>query len=284
MSHEFVGVDFGLSVTDGVVFNGEQVTAHVALHRPGPADASLLARTLEILAKETGSLAPAAIGVTGGRSAQLPPTFDGTRVVHVQEPGAIGRGGLALTGAQRALVVSCGTGTAMIAADAVARTFHHVSGTAVGGGTLEGLGMHLLGLRNASAISRLASSGDAGGVDTTLGEVLGNGLGNLPPGATAVNLGRLADLSAPKPGDLAAGLVTMVAQTIALIALNAARAHGLDDVVFVGRLAEYEAVRKNFEAVFTLYGAREAIFPERAALATALGAALAAGETVADEH
>lgn len=284
MTSRTVGVDFGLSVTDAVLLEDGQVAAHQSLHRPGPADEKLLAKVLSDLRSKTGISEPAAIGVTGGRSAQLPETFNGTKVVHTREPEAIGRGGLALGGAERALVVSCGTGTAMIAADAVSHKYQHVSGTAVGGGTLEGLGMHLLGLRDASAISKLALGGDAGGVDTTLGEVLGGGVGNLPPGATAVNLGRLADLDAPKSSDLAAGLVTMVAQTIALIALNAARAHGLEDVVFVGRLAEFEAVRKNLEAVFALYGAREAIFPEGAALATALGAALAAGEKVAGEH
>lgn len=276
MGSRTVGVDFGLSVTDAVLLEDGQVAAHQSFHRPGPADEQLLARVMSDLRSQTAMGAPAAIGVTGGRSAQLPASFAGTRVVKAREPEAIGRGGLALSGVERALVVSCGTGTAMIAADAAAQSYHHVSGTAVGGGTLEGLGMHLLGLRDASAIAELARTGDAGAVDTTLGEVLGGGVGNLPPGATAVNLGRLAEIERPEPANLAAGLVTMVAQTIALISLNAARAHGLEDVVFVGRLAEFEAVRNNLEAVFALYGAGAANFPEGAALATALGAALKA--------
>src|SRR5690606_3566714 len=276
MKAGFVGVDFGLSVTDAVLVQGGRTTSHVSLHRPGPADAELLARVLSSLRSRPDVGAPAAIGVSGGRSAQLPPAFEGVAVVHAREPEAIGRGGLALSGVERALVVSCGTGTAMINADATAQSFQHVSGTAVGGGTLEGLGMHLLGLRDASAIAELALSGDAGGVDTTLGEVLGSGVGRLPPAATAVNLARLADIETPAPADLAAGLVTMVAQTIALIALNSARTHGLEDVVFLGRLAEFEAVRRNLEAVFTLYGAGSPRFPEGAALATALGAALSA--------
>src|SRR5690606_25358601 len=136
-------------------------------------------------------------------------------------------------GVARALVVSCGTGTAMVAADAGAQQFVHASGTAVGGGTLEGLSKQLLGIRDASRVAWLALQGDAAGVDTTLGEVLGGGVGRLPPAATAVNLGRLAELTNPEPADLAAGLVTLVGQTIALVALNAAKVAGMPQTVFV---------------------------------------------------
>jgi type II pantothenate kinase len=275
-----IGVDFGLSVTDAVLLSSMEMQAHMSLHRPGPASEALLRRTMSKLlagaGPESAGAEPAVAGVTGGRSGQLPDSFEGVRIAHVREPDAIGRGGLALAGLERALLVSCGTGPAMIMADAAAGRFAHLSGTAVGGGTLEGLATHLLGVRDASAVAELGQRGDAAGVDTTLGEVLGGGVGNLPPGATAVNLGRLADLDAPDPADLAAGLVTMVAQTIALIALNAARAAALPEVVFVGRLAEFNAVRGVLEDVFALYGAGAPRFPAGAAHATALGAALAA--------
>jgi type II pantothenate kinase len=280
MSRIIIGADFGLSVTDAVLLSGLEVQEHVSLHRPGPANETLLRR---ITSKLGAGAKPAIIGVTGGRSSQLPDSFESVRIAHVPEPDAIGRGALALAGLEQALVVSCGTGTAMIAADAGTGRFAHLSGTAVGGGTLEGLAVHLLGVRNASTLAELAQKGDAAGVDTTLGEVLGGGVGNLPPGATAVNLGRLADLTEPDPADLAAGLVTMVAQTIALIALNAARSAALPEVVFVGRLAEFTAVRGVLEAVFALYGADAPHFPAGAAHATALGAALAAGAVLEQE-
>lgn len=278
-----IGVDFGLSVTDAVLVNtgrktehnASLVTSHAALHRPGVASEEVLRRALsELHLPEEDHTTT--ISVTGGRSRELPASFGGMNVVRVKETSAIGRGGLALSGVPHALVVSCGTGTAMIAADAVASRFTHLSGTAVGGGTLEGLAAHLLGVRNASAVATLALSGNAAGVDTTLGEVLGGGVGDLPPAATAVNLGRLADLTTPDPADLAAGLVTMVAQTIALIALNAARAAGLPEIVFIGRLAEFPAMQSVIHDVFALYGSPAPRFPAGAAHATALGAALAA--------
>lgn len=274
MNGLLLGVDFGLSVTDAVVVSSSRIESHTQLHRPGPAGPQVLKRILAELG--TGSDASSLIGVTGGRSRELPEQFGNARIRHVGEAEAIGRGGLELTGLNRALVVSGGTGTAMIEADSAAGTYVHRSGTATGGGTLEGLGSKLVGLRNASEIAELALSGDSSAVDTTLAEVLGDGIGQLPLAATAVNLGRLALVAEPQRADLAAGLVTMVGQTISLIALNVALVNGLNQVVFVGRLAGFEAFQAVFRSVFALYGGPEPVFPEGAAAGTALGAALAA--------
>lgn len=275
-----VGLDFGLTTTDAVAWRGPdgaplgEPQGHATLQRPGPADTAVLARALRELGVEPNDVAR--LAVTGGRSRTLPETWSDLPLAKVAEPEAIGRGGLALAGLRRALVVSCGTGTAMVMADRDLGTYRHVSGTAVGGGTLVGLGHALLGERDAQALAALAANGDASGVDTTLGEVLGGGVGDLPPEATAVNLGRLADLTEPPaPADLAAGLVTMVAQVIALLAINAARAHDLTDVIATGRLAQLAPVRATFDAVADLYRRPRFVVPPAGARATAMGAVLA---------
>ncbi len=267
-----MGVDFGLSVTDAVLVRDGRVERHAALVRPGPASPEVLRRAL--LSLGVAAEEASAVGVTGGRSREL---AGEACVVVVDEPAAVGRGALALAGVERALAVSCGTGTAMVAADASAGTFAHVTGTPVGGGTLEGLGSALLGVSLASEVADMAGRGDASRVDTTLGEVLGGGLAGLPPRATAVSLGRLAGLGgAAAPEDLAAGLTTMVAQTIALVALNAKRAADLPHAVFVGRLAGLPFVRGMIAAVFAVYGEEAPLFPEGGDTAVALGAALSA--------
>lgn len=272
MSGALLGVDFGLSVTDAVLVRCGKVERHAALLRPGPADPHVLGRALEALGVDRADVA--ALAVTGGRSREL---AGETGVVVVDEPTAVGRGALALAGVARALAVSCGTGTAMVLADAPAGAFRHVTGTPVGGGTLEGLGSALLGVRLASDVAEMAVRGDASRVDTTLGEVLGGGIGGLPPRATAVSLGRLAELGGRAAAeDLAAGLTTMVAQTIALLALNAKRAQDLPHAVFVGRLAALPFVRDMIAAVFAVYGEDPPLFPAGGDTAVALGAALAA--------
>ena len=273
-----IGVDFGLTVTDAVLVEAGEVRLHRALPRPGPASVAVLEQALSALGATSDSTRT--IGVTGGRSRELPATLGTASIHQIDEPSAVGRGGLALAGLARALVVSCGTGTAMIAADAGAGTYRHVSGTPVGGGTFEGLGARLFGVGDAPILAAMAERGDASKVDTTLGDVLGGGVGDLPPRATAVSFGRFAEGSTDAhDDDVAAALSTMVAQTIGLLALNAARAQGMDDVVIVGRTAELAPIAAMIRAVFAVYGAASGLHaPDGAATATAFGAALAASE------
>jgi type II pantothenate kinase len=275
-----IGVDFGLTTTDALAWSdadaaGQPPTHRASLLHAGPASEGLLDRLVAELGLRSDNLA--SIAVTGGRSRSLPESWRGVPLIKVPEPEAIGRGGLSLASEARALVVSCGTGTAMVLADAPAGIYRHVSGTAVGGGTLIGLAHALLDERDTTRLAELAADGDASGVDTTLGEVLGGGVGNLPPEATAVNFGRLAHLAnPPAASDVAAGLMTMVAQVIALIAINSARAHHLERVVAIGRLPQWPLVRRTFDAVADLYGAAHFAIPARGGEATALGAVLAA--------
>lgn len=285
-----VGVDLGLSVTDAVVLGSDgSLQRHVSVPTLRQSPAEALHAALTALSREGPIERETAVAVTGGRSAAWSES-DATAALTAAWPGsdrgpllvgeaeAIGRGGLRAAGCSAALVVSCGTGTAMVAADADRGDYRHTSGTPVGGGTLRALGALLLGSDDATTIAALAAAGDASAVDTTLADVLGTGIGTLPPSATAVSLGRLSHLGAsPRREDLAAGLVTMVAQTIGLIALGAMRAEGLPVTVAVGRLPGLAPVRAMLRAVFEVYGVGEALLtPPQGAAATALGAALAA--------
>ena len=78
--------------------------------------------------------------------------------------------------------------------------------------------------------------------DLLRSEARGGGFGQLSADAVASNFGKVRAGSAPARADVAAGLITMIAQTIALIAINAARAESLRDVVLVGRLASLPSI------------------------------------------
>ncbi|MER3445093.1 MAG: hypothetical protein C4333_13640, partial [Meiothermus sp.] len=179
-------------------------------------------------------------------------------------------------GLVRALVVSAGTGTAMIAARD--GSFEHVTGSAMGGGTLLGLGRLLLGTADPLEIARLAKAGDPGGVDSTLADAIGGGIGHLhlPASATAVNFGRVATSDRlPSREDLAAGLFTVVGQVIGVIALNAAKAYGLERIVVVGHLPDLEPLQEALERVWQFYLVEpRPLIPPYSGWATALGAAL----------
>ncbi len=225
-----------------------------------------------------------AIATTGGRHKELPKTIAGISVQAVSEAVAIGRGGLHLANLKQALVVSAGTGTAMIASNTNTKSFLHQSGSAVGGGTLLGLARLLLGTTDVEELGALAARGNAANIDSTLQDAIGGGIGHLPANATAVNFGLVAKLNPGEPltskdfaaEDLAAALVTLVAQVIGVIALNTAQSSHQENIVVIGRLLQMPTMRQRLEDVWDFYGvSAKPIVPKNAALATALGAGLA---------
>jgi type II pantothenate kinase len=208
------------------------------------------------------------IGVTGGHYRELPDAVAGYPISKVDEMLALGWGGLAAANQEAGLVVSAGTGTAMVAArrDTVA----HVTGSAVGGGTLQGLANLILGTSDVAAIDRLALAGDAAAVDIMLREAVGGEVGRLPAHANAVNLGKLMTGVDFKQEDLAAGLVRLVAQVIAVIAINAADACGMEAIVLIGHTMDLRSIQNEIAAVGEFYQ-RKFIMPENPGFATAMG-------------
>jgi type II pantothenate kinase len=276
----YAAIDFGISNTDAVAYlDGEwQRWTRPSEGRPDPG----LVRT--ILAAGGVDLASLQrLAVTGGQHKLLPERIDGCPLVAVNEVTAIGRGGQALAGLSvednaSLLVVSAGSGTAVVAAQG--DRYAHVTGTAVGGGTLLGLSRLLLHTVDHDEIDALARQGNPNGADLSLGDVIIGPIGNLPADATASNFGRLAreDVAVSRE-DLAAALVTMVGQTIALIAINAARTQaakcGLDTVraVVIGHLIDMLSMRSVVEQVEELYGV-PIVLPVDSGYGTALGALL----------
>jgi type II pantothenate kinase len=230
---------------------------------------SSAADQLRLAIRTAGELAPdAIIGVTGGRYRDLPEELDGYVIRKVDEMTAVGLGGLALTGKAQGLVVSAGTGTAMVAARG--REVHHVTGSAVGGGTLLGLSKLILGTDDVDEIEKLALAGDAAAVDIMLQEAVGGQVGRLPAEANAVNLGKLDKASDFSRENLAAGLARLVAQVIAVIAINAANAEGLDEIILIGHLMDLESIRREIALVGTFYD-KTFIIPDNPGFGTVTG-------------
>ena len=269
-----VAIDFGASNTDAVCLrNGEML--RWTQPSVGQPDES---RVREVLA--AGGLAPGYadwIAITGGNRERIPSVIDGQRVFRVDEVSAIGRGGLALAGVDRAIVTSAGSGTAVVVAGPDGA--RHVTGSGVGGGTLIGLGRMLLDIVDPNVLDALAREGSATSLNLTIGEILGGAIGSLPPETTAVNFGRVArQPMAATPADTAAALVNMVGQVIAIIAINAARATQNEHMVIVGHLADLPSIRETFRLVGKFYSATLQV-PEFGGYATATGALLEVAAT-----
>lgn len=268
-----VAIDFGASNTD-VMVRVDGATRHWTLPTEGQPDDDRVRQVLAAGGLTTADVAW--IAITGGNRSLLSPRIDDRDVHRIDEVQAIARGGLALAGLDAAVVTSAGSGTAVVAARP--DRAQHVTGTGVGGGTLVGLSRLLLGTIDPQEIDALAREGKDTTHNLTIGEVLGQSIGSLPPETTAVNFGRVArhPVNASRE-DTAAALVNMVGQVIAVISINAARAEQLDEAVIVGHLTDLPSIRRTFGLVAKFYGATIRI-PEQGGSATALGALLAAAQ------
>lgn len=232
---------------------------------------------LRSLAERVAGGPPAALAATGGGAARLAALLPPNRRPRlVDEFVAWGRGEAALSDDAAAsgdphLLVSLGTGTSVLRVSQGAVT--RVGGTAVGGGTLRGLGALLLGVDDADALADLAGRGDARRVDLLVGDLYSGGGIALMPDLTAANFGKLASRA---PEDVAAALVRLVGETVALVAGGLASTlearHARVDVVFAGTTISGQPVLREVLAATARLVGCEPRFPARGAFFGALGA------------
>ena len=76
--------------------------------------------------------------------------------------------------------------------------------------------------------------------------------------------------------DIALGLANMVAETVAMMAIFAARGHGVKDIVLTGNLTTLTPIRRVFENLSDSFGVNF-IIPSGARFGTVIGAALYEG-------
>jgi type II pantothenate kinase len=265
-----IGIDIGGSTTDAVLLNdGEVVVVTIETGDPVAAAAGALGK---LLSTAGGVLADIrVIAASGGGARCLQDHLFGVPVVKVPEIVAIGVGGSTLAEKKDALVVSLGTGTALVSVRG--EHIEHVGGTGVGGGTLLGLARHLLGVSRLDTLEQMAAIGDLTRVDLTVGDIAGGPVGIVPASATASNFGKLR--SDPTPADKAAALVNMVAEVTFTVSLMAARARQHHDIVLTGKLSRVKPLRDRLEEMQPRRG-ENMIIPPYAEYATAIGAARAA--------
>jgi type II pantothenate kinase len=183
-----VGIDIGGSTTDAVILdNGGVHVVTIEANDPVAAAAGALGKLVESYNLPLDEIA--CVAATGAGSRALSDSLFGRPVVKVNEFTAIGIGGTSLAGTDEALVVSLGTGTAIVS---VKRDkIEHVSGTGLGGGTLRGLSRHMLGVSSLETLETMAERGDLSRVDLTVRDIAGGAIGDLPPGTTSANFGKI---------------------------------------------------------------------------------------------
>jgi len=191
----------------------------------------------------------------------------GIETIKVNEFSAIGFGALRLTGLKEAMVVSMGTGTAFVRVsdnEAV-----HLGGSGVGGGTIIGLALQMLGKRDVDAVIALAKEGDLKNVDLLVSDILCNSVQSLPFDLTAANFGKIS--STVSDSDIALGILNMVFETVGMLAVFAVKNDTVRDIIVTGTLAKFPQAEMVFSRFNKLAGLNF-IIPQDAVFATALGA------------
>ena len=266
-----LGIDIGGSTTKivGLQSGGSVIAMHrVSAQDPITSLYGAMGNFLFTNGLELGDVSR--IALTGVGASYVEGDIYGIATEKVEEFSAVGVGGLYLSGQERAVVVSMGTGTAFIWAEK-GKPVRHLCGSGVGGGTLAGLCSRLCGTRKYQQIVKLAAEGDVARVDLTVGDLTRNSHPSLPLDITAANFGNVSDDAAA--GDFAAGAINMVLQSIGTTAVMACRFCNCETAVLTGFMSNLPQARECFDLFTRLHGI-QFVIPDNATHATSIGAAL----------
>jgi type II pantothenate kinase len=219
---------------------------------------------LDINIKEISS-----IGVTGGKSADLPDRICDVPITKVNEIDAIGKGARSLykISKESSLVVSSGTGTACVHIQNTAT--NHLGGISVGGGMLEGLSNLLVNIPHGVKINNFAEKGNRKTLDVMIGEAV-NEIGNLNAEITAANFAKARNEPTNSIEDISASLCNMVGEVIGTVAYLNALLVGSNKAYFLGRTSMLSEVKKGIDARLALAGI-EGVYDENRAFGNAIG-------------
>ncbi|MCL2570866.1 MAG: pantothenate kinase [Defluviitaleaceae bacterium] len=208
------------------------------------------------------------IVLTGVGSSYLHGMYD-IPTKRVDEFLAIGLGGLRMATLDSAIIVSVGTGTALVRA--CGTDISHIGGSGVGGGTLQKLAGRFAGASSFDRITDLAAQGDLSAVDLQLGDITRAKIGNLPYDTTVSNFGNLKDTATP--ADIVRGLINMIFESVGMMAVFATLRDNISDVVLIGSLSVIPQAKEVLDTLSKMYPIKFHV-PEDAIYATAVGAAL----------
>ncbi len=277
-----VGIDVGGSTTKIVGFDGDKLLAPGLVKANDPI-ASIYGGFGKFTSDNGISLSDIEkVMITGVGSAFIGNNIYGLDAVRVNEFIANGKGGLYLSGMDEAIIVSMGTGTAFVYANSKTGEYTHLGGTGVGGGTLVGIADKLLGIRSAQHVAELALNGNINNIDLMISDITQSDISpTLTGGITASNFGKVSDMATRE--DIALGLVNMVFETVAMMAIFSARMKNIKDIVLIGNLTVLPQAKEIFDKLEKMFNVN-IIIPENAAYGTVIGAALEGMNIQGEKH
>lgn len=266
---KIIGIDIGGSTTKIIGFDNSKIFSPLLVRATDPIASVYGAFGKFLSANELGLSDIERIMVTGVGSSYITARLYGIPTGKIDEFRAIGTGGLFLSGLTNAIIVSMGTGTALVKADQ--NGVRHIGGTGVGGGTLLGLSNRMLNVRDFNDLIETAKDGSLAHIDLAISDISHDILVGLPPETTASNFGKLSDLATK--ADVALGIINLVFQTIGMISVFATKIDHTNDIVLTGNLTNVPQSTEIFTQLSRLYNVNF-VTPPNAEFATATGAAI----------
>lgn len=209
--------------------------------------------------------------ITGVGSSFVGDNIYGCPCEKVSEFECVGIGGLYLSGISEAVVVSMGTGTAIVYAKND-NTIKYLGGTGVGGGTLMGLSKLIMKMDNIEHISEIAKEGNLANTDLRIGDITkGNPDLTLPKHMTAANFGKVSDIASKS--DMALGIINMIFETAGMMAIFAARTHNVKDIIVTGNMTTIDICKDIYKSLSPMFE-MNFIIPTCSQFSTVIGAAL----------
>lgn len=185
----------------------------------------------------------------------------------VEEFVSVAKGGLYLANKKEAIIVSVGTGTALI--KVTPNEIKHLGGTGVGAGTLINLCKNFTNIKTFEEILELSNKGNLEKIDLRIGDVTTKNIDTLPKDLTLSNFGKISEDA--KKEDIVLGILNMIFEVIGMMAAFATINDNIKDVVLIGNIAEIPVVKQILKKIEYTHKI-SFIIPENPQYAVALGA------------
>lgn len=260
-----IGFDKGASATKIVGMQGENLVFSACYAGETVSAGELALRALSDAGFKPSDAEKIAVTGVGAESCD----FSAVGIEHavVPEIEATGEGGMFLSDLSEGIVVSIGTGTALVLAKD--GKYSHIGGSGVGSGTLRGLSKYMFESDDLDVLFRVAETGSRLSVDLMIADLF-SGTDTLPPELTASNFAKAADTSSD--ADWAQAIINMVLEVAGSHAALACGGYGTKNVVITGGVSVTPIAKRVYDGFTRLYHLNY-IIPPHSDFATAIGAA-----------